>query len=301
MRIGVTGSSGLIGTALVSALRQRGDEVVRFIRPSSSTTTETHVRWNPATGDVDERDLARIGGLDGIIHLAGAGIADHRWSASYRAEIMNSRTATTSMVVAVAKALPDGLATLVSGSAIGFYGSRGDETLRESSAPGTDYVAEVCRAWEAAATPLVADGTAVSLARTGIVLSKNGGALAKMLPLVRLGLGGTLGSGNQWMSPISLEDEVRALLFALDNRLHGPLNVVAPTPCTNKDFTKALGRALHRPTVLPVPAPALSLVLGKECAANTVLASQRVVPDALVAAGFTFTVPDVASILSRVL
>ena len=301
MRIGVTGSSGLIGTALVAALRQRGDEVVRFIRPSSTTTSETHIRWNPSTGDVDERDLARVGGLDGIIHLAGAGIADRRWSPSYRAEIMNSRTATTSMVVAVAKALPDGLATLVSGSAIGFYGSRGDETLRETSAPGSDYVAEVCRAWEAAAAPLVAEGTAVSLARTGIVLSKNGGALAKMLPLVRLGLGGTLGSGSQWMSPISLEDEVRALLFALDHRLHGPLNLVAPTPCTNKELTKALGHALHRPTVLPVPAPALSLVLGKECAANTVLASQRVVPDALIAVGFTFTAPDIATILQRVL
>jgi uncharacterized protein (TIGR01777 family) len=301
MRVGVTGSTGLIGTAVVSALRERGDDVVRFVRPSTSSITETHIRWNPATGDVDESDLARIGGLDGVIHLAGAGVADHRWTPTYKNQILRSRTDSTTLLASIASTMPGGIATVVSGSAIGFYGSRGDDVLRETSAPGTDFLAQVCQAWEAATAPMVAAGAAVSLARTGIVLARRGGALAKMLPLARCGLGGKLGSGSQWVSPISLEDQVRALLFALDNRLSGPLNLVAPTPCTNEDLAKSLGRQLHRPAVMAVPSVALRTVLGSECAQVTVLASQRVVPDALTAAGFTFRAETVADILKSVL
>jgi len=301
VRIGVTGSTGLIGTALVASLEARGDTVVRFVRPDSSPTSGERVRWNPRTGDVDESDLTRVRGLDGIVHLAGAGIADHRWSAKYRSEILQSRTSSTGLVVEIASRLPSGLATLVSGSAIGYYGNGGDAELSESSPTGTDYVAEVCRAWEAAAAPLRDQGTHVSFARTGIVMSRNGGALAKLLPLFAFGLGGSLGNGRQWMAPISITDEVRALLFALDQRLEGPVNLVAPTPCTNRELTKALGAALRRPSFLRVPSTAMKLVLGTECADATVLTSQRVVPTALTEAGFTFTSNTIAAILADVL
>jgi len=301
MRIGITGSTGLIGSQVVAALQARGDEIVRFVRPDTKAVAERTVRWNPRLGDVDETDLANVGGLDGIIHLAGAGIADRRWTPTYRAEILSSRTTTTSLLAEIASRLPDGLPTLVSGSAIGYYGNGGDRVLDEAAASGTDYVAEVCRAWEDAAQPLTAAGTHVSFARTGIVLSPRGGALAKLLPIFRLGVGGQIGNGRQWMSPIAIDDEVAALLFALDTRMTGAFNVVAPEPCTNKDFTKALAKHLHRPGLFPVPIAAMKLVLGTECADNTVLTSQRVVPTALLEQGFTFRATNIAEMLRAVL
>ena len=300
MRVGVTGSTGLIGTAVVAALERRGDTVVRFLRPSSRPTTGEHIRWDPGTGDVDTSDLQRVGGLDGIVHLAGTGIADHRWSTSYRSLILTSRVTSTKLVVDVAQQL-GGISTLVSGSAIGFYGSRGDEILTEQSTSGADYVAEVCREWERPAVALRASGTAVTLARTGIVMSTKGGALGKLLPLFQWGLGGQLGNGRQWMAPISITDEVRALLFALDQRLDGPVNLVAPAPCTNAELTKTLAGSLHRPRFARVPALAMSAVLGRECAAATVLSSQRVVPSTLLEAGFTFTSNSIHEIIPAVL
>jgi len=299
MRIGVTGSTGLIGTALCAAITQRGDEVVRFVRPTSTAVSGTTIRWNPASSEVDERDLTAVGALDGIIHLAGAGIADRRWSKTYRASILTSRTTSTTLIADVAKRTNAGV--LVSGSAIGYYGNRGDEVLFETSTPGDDYVAEVCQAWEAAAAPLAATGIAVSFARTGVVLDQRGGALAKLLPIFKAGLGGVLGSGNQWMSPVTLEDEVRALLFALDTKLNGPFNITSPDPCTNRELTVALAKALHRPSVFAVPAFAMRAVLGRECADNTVLTSQRVVPNALVDAGFRFNASAIGDMLAVVL
>lgn len=301
MRIGVTGSTGLIGTAVTAALAARGDDVVRFVRPETPPTTGLRIRWNPARGDVDGDDLAAVGQLDGVIHLAGTGIADHRWSSSYRAHIMTSRTAATSLLVTIASRLPGGIATLVSGSAIGYYGDGGTAVLDERAPSGEDYVAEVCRAWEAAAAPVTTQGTVVSYARTGIVMTPAGGALGKLLPLFRWGVGGRLGSGRQWMSPISMADEVRALLFMLDTRLSGPVNIVAPEPCTNAALTTALGAQLRRPTLVAVPAPAMRAVLGTECANATVLTSQRVVPTVLLEHGFTFQSPTIAAILRDVL
>jgi uncharacterized protein (TIGR01777 family) len=301
VRIGVTGSTGLIGAAVVAALRGRGDEVIRFVRPSSAPVDGSVVRWDPVAGTFDDDDLAAVGGLDGVIHLAGAGIADRRWSSSYRSLILTSRTTSTATIASLATRLPDGLPTLESGSAIGSYGSRGDEVLDEHSSNGADYLASVCAAWEAAAASAESAGTHVSHARTGIVLSPQGGALKKLLPLFRAGIGGQLGNGRQWMSPISLDDEVRALLFLLDGRHQGAFNLVAPEPCTNRHFTKALGSATHRPSFAAVPAVAMKVVLGAECASETVLASQRVVPTALLNAGFTFTGPTIETALTTVL
>ncbi len=301
MRVGVTGSTGLIGEALVRALTARGDEVVRFVRPSSRPVSGLQVRWKPAAHEIDEGDLQRIGGLDAVLNLAGTGIADHRWTPSYREALLTSRRDATSTIASLASLLPDGLPTLVSGSAIGYYGSRGDDLLDEQSARGTDYLSAVCDEWERASVGAAASGTKVSQVRTGIVLSRRGGALKKLLPIFRAGLGGDLSTGRQWMSPISLRDQVGAMLFALDNRLVGPLNAVAPEPCTNHELTVALARALGRPAFLRVPAIAMKVVLGGECATETVLASQRVVPTALLAAGFTFRDSDVRSALASAL
>ncbi len=299
MRIGVTGSSGLIGTALIDALRERGDDVVRFVRPGASTgDSALAVRWDPATHDLDDGDLRKVGGLDAVVHLAGAGIADQRWSKTRRAEIANSRAQSTSLLVSAISALPSGCAFVASGSAIGYYGSRGDEILDESSSPGDDFLAGVCVQWEASAEPLRAIGTNVAYLRTGIVMSTRGGALAKQLPLFRLGLGGRLSSGRQWLSPISLDDEVRAILWLIEGRHDGPFNLTAPNPLTNADFTRTLARSLHRPAMAAVPSFALELALGRDLACDAVLASQRVLPQRLSELGFTFRHVDAAAILT---
>jgi len=300
MRVGVTGSSGFLGTALITALEARGDEVVRFVRPSSPANPGTSVRWDPARGDIDERDLAAVGGFDAVVNLAGTGIASRRWNASSRAAIMTSRTSSTSLLVDALASRTSGVAVLVSASAIGYYGNRGDEWLDESSGAGADYVADVCRAWEEAALPFAATGGSLARVRTGIVFGPGGGVWARLGPLFRLGLGGVLGDGRQWTSPISLRDEVAALLWIVDHQLSGPFNLVAPEPCTNRQMTRALARALHRPALARVPAAALRLALGREMADNTLLTSQRVVPHALEASGFTFadrTIEDIAASL----
>ena len=297
MRVGVTGSSGLIGSALVTALSERGDEVVRFIRPDSAANQGLTLRWDPARQMVDEGDLRRVGGFDAVVNLAGAGLADKRWTPARRREVLESRTASTSLVVTALRVSSSGAAVLASGSAIGYYGSRDDEVLDETSEAGHDFLADVCARWEHAAREAEALGTAVATLRTGIVMSARGGALRRQLPLFRLGLGGALGSGHQWLSPISLRDEVRAVLWIIDHHRSGPFNLVAPQPLTNAAFSATLGRVLHRPARVKVPAFALRIALGSQLANEAVLASQRVMPGSLAEAGFVFEHPDAETIL----
>lgn len=301
MRVGVTGSTGFIGSALVTALRHRGDDVVRFVRPDSKVRDGRVVRWDPTSGDLDDGDLRDAGGFDAVVNLAGAGVADRRWSDARKKEILDSRVRSTALLVEALTASAGGTMLLASGSAIGVYGDHVDQPCDESAPAGEDFLASVCRAWEAAALPLETHGAVVSLVRTGIVLDASGGALKKQLPLFRCGLGGVLGTGRQWQSVISLDDEVGALLWILDHPMTGAINLVSPSPVTNREFTKTLARALHRPAALRVPTAALRLALGSELARTAVLASQRVVPTALLADGFSFTDPDLESILARAL
>lgn len=301
MRVGITGSTGFLGSALIAALEGRGDDVVRFVRPDSTTVKGRSVRWDPARGVVDDADLAKAGGFDAVVNLAGTGIATHRWTASYRAGVLTSRTAATSLLVEALTSLTSGVAVLVSGSAIGFYGNRADETLNESLASGEDYVAQVCREWEKAAEPFARTGASLALLRTGIVMGREGGVLERLLPLFRVGMGGVIGSGRQWMSPISLHDQVAAMLWLIDHQLSGAFNLTAPEPCTNRQMTKSLARALHRPALVKVPSLALKLALGAELANNTVLTSQRVVPEALVESGFRFTSSNIDEIVASAL
>jgi uncharacterized protein (TIGR01777 family) len=296
MRIGVTGASGFIGSALVGALEQRGDQVVRFVRSTGSAATGDVVRWDPARQTIDDDDLRRVGDFDAVVHLAGAGIADKRWTAARKGEILRSRTESTNLLVEALGS--SGTAFLASGSAIGFYGSRGDEVLDETSSQGDDFLADVCGRWEEATTPLTRQGTGVALLRTGIVMSQNGGALKKQLPLFRLGLGGPLSSGRQWLSPISLVDEVRAILWVIEKKIIGPVNLTGPQPLRNDEFTKVLAQEIHRPALLRVPAFALKIALGAELANGAVLASQRVIPKVLTESGFSFENPTNTEIVT---
>jgi uncharacterized protein (TIGR01777 family) len=301
VRVGVTGSSGFIGAALVAALEERGDHVTRFVRPESPRRGDSVVRWEPSRQSLDPGDLAKAGGFDAAINLAGAGIADRRWSEERKEQLVRSRIESTTLLVEALRSLPSGVPMLASGSAIGYYGTRGDERLDESSSSGGDFLATLCVGWEQAATPLSQQGSTVALVRTGIVLDRRGGALKKQLPLFRLGLGGRLSSGHQWLSPISLVDEVRALLWAIDRRVAGPVNFVCPTPLNNKEFTKNLASALHRRALVPVPAVALEAALGRQLAIEAVLASQRVVPRVLSESGFTFKHGNGSSIIEAAL
>ncbi|MDP1818290.1 MAG: TIGR01777 family oxidoreductase [Acidimicrobiales bacterium] len=294
MRIAITGSSGLIGTALRASLAAGGHEAVPIVRGAPRPGA---VSWDPDAGRLDGHDLE---GLDGVVHLAGESIGAKRWSPAQKAKVLESRTKGTQLLCAALGSLDQKPPVLVSGSAIGFYGDRGDEPLTEESAPGSGFLAELCLAWEAAAAPAEAAGIRVAKVRTGIVLTPEGGALGKMLPLFKLGVGGRLGSGRQWMSWISLVDEVGAIRFLLEHDVAGPVNLTAPAPVTNAAFTKALGKAVHRPTLLPVPSFGPRLLLGRELAEEVVLAGQRVLPEVLLAAGFEFRHRDVHSALQAV-
>jgi uncharacterized protein (TIGR01777 family) len=288
MRVLVSGSSGLIGSAVVSRLRDRADEVVRLVRHDPAAADE--VRWDPAAGRIDTAALGRV---DGIVHLAGEGIGEKRWSEAQKRKILDSRVQGTRLLAGTAAAHDPKPAVFVCGSAIGYYGLRGDEVLTEESTAGTGFLADVVQQWEAATAPAEAAGIRTVHLRTGIVLSPTGGALGRLLPLIRLGVGGKLGSGRQWWSWISLEDEVRLVLHCLDTEsLRGPVNGSAPEPATNEQVVKALGRAAHRPTVLPVPKFALSLVMGGELADEVIMAGQRALPKVAEGSGFTFTHRD---------
>ncbi|HEY5267199.1 MAG TPA: TIGR01777 family oxidoreductase [Acidimicrobiales bacterium] len=292
VRVGVTGASGLIGRSLVDALHERGDTTVIFVRPSSTEVRGDIVRWDPARGDVDDGALKRVGALDAVVNLAGAGIGDRRWSASRKDEILVSRVAATSLLVSALATLSNGGGFLASASAIGWYGSRGDEQLDETSPRGTGFLSDVCVSWECATSPLEERGVDVAHLRSGVVLTSKGGALKKQLLLFRCGLGGHYGSGRQWMSVISLVDEVRALLWTIDHRLKGAVNLVAPEPLTNREFTRALARVVRRPALVNVPRPVLRTALGGEMADELLLASQRVAPEKLHSANFTFEHPN---------
>jgi len=280
VRIAVTGSSGLIGTALVTALHSAGHDVVRLVRRQARHPDE--VSWDPVAGTLD---VDRLAGVDAAVNLAGAGIGDRRWNDDYKRTVLGSRVDSTRTLVKALTCLDPLPRVLVSGSAVGYYGDRGDEPLTEASGPGTGFVTEVCQAWEDAAAPAADAGVRVVLARTGLVLSPDGGALGRLLPLARLGLAGPLGSGRQWWPWITLDDEVRALMFLLEHdEVAGPVNLSAPQPTRNADLTRAVGAALHRPALLPAPAFALRLVLGEF--AGEVLSSQRMLPARLLEAGF---------------
>ncbi|MGH3732370.1 MAG: TIGR01777 family oxidoreductase [Acidimicrobiales bacterium] len=293
MRVGVTGASGLIGSDLVASLRERGDSVVPFVRPTTVQPTESCVRWDPSSAYVDETGLRNVGRLDAVVHLAGAGIGDRRWSANRKAHILSSRIESTLLLDHVASSLPEGVGFVASASAIGWYGNRGDEELDETAARGDGFLADVCHQWEGATELLETRGTPVAHFRSGVVMSTRGGALKKQLPLFRYGLGGVLGSGDQWTSPISLVDEIRAILWIIDHQLTGSINLVSPTPVTNRDFTRALASTLHRPALLTIPSFALRAGLGREMAIELLLWSQRVTPRRLLESDFVFDHPDV--------
>jgi uncharacterized protein len=280
----LSGASGMVGGALRQALIAQGVPVRQLVR--GPTRAAGQIAWNPATVPA-VRDAAKLEGCAAAIHLSGASVAGRRWTESYRREMTASRVDTTHALSETLAGLKRKPQVLVVASAVGIYGDRGDELLDESSQPGAGFLAELCRSWEAAAVPAVEAGIRVVHARLGVVLGR-GGALAKMLPAFRLGLGGPLGNGRQWMSWVSLEDAIAALLFALATpALTGAMNVTSPEPLTNAAFTRALGKALHRPALLPAPALALRLAFG-QMADETLLASQRVVPSRLIAAGFQF-------------
>lgn len=293
MRVGVTGATGLIGRALVASLHERGDTVVPFIRPTTKEHHSPSVRWDPARDIIDVDDLRLVGGLDAVVHLAGAGIGDRRWTSLRKAEIVRSRVEGTSLLVRSFSELAGGVGFLASASAIGWYGNRGDEVLDEASPHGEGFLSDVCVEWEHAAA--CASSTPVAHLRTGFVVSARGGALKKQLPLFRVGLGAYFASGQQWMSPVSLVDEVRAILWVIDHRLEGPINLVAPEPSTNRSFSESIGQALHRPVKLRVPRVVLANVLGAEMADELLLTSQRVTPGRLLDSGFEFTHRDADS------
>jgi len=286
VRIAVTGSSGLVGTALVAALGRRGDEVVCLVRGDDGSPATA--RWDPEAGSID---AAALEGCDAVVHLAGAGIGEARWTPERKRLILESRTRGTDLLARALAGLAAPPGVLVSGSAVGWYGARGSEECTEESPPPTapDFAADVCRQWEAATAPAEEAGIRTVHLRTGIVLAAHGGALARMLLPFRLGLGGRIGRGDQYMSWVALDDEVGAILHAIATPgLHGPLNATGPEPVTNRDVTKALGRVLHRPTVLPTPVVALRALYGSELVEHLLLQGQRVLPARLVATGYDF-------------
>lgn len=297
MRVLISGSTGLIGQRLVDDLTRNGDTVVRLVRGASPVTGEK-IQWSPATGDVD---ASRLEGFDAVIHLAGESIADGRWTEAKKKRIRDSRTIGTRHLSERLAKLAAPPKVFVSSSAIGYYGDRGETPVDETATPGSGFLPDVCRDWEDATQPAAARGIRVVLIRTGIVLDANGGALAKMKLPFSLGVGGRLGDGRQYMSWISLDDIVGAYRHAIATpSLSGPVNGVAPEAVTNSDFTRALGRALHRPTIFPVPQFAASLLLG-EMADALLFASQRIVPTRLLSTGYRFLHPDLDSALKAAL
>jgi uncharacterized protein (TIGR01777 family) len=299
VRVLVTGATGFIGSALCSQLRQRGDSVLALTRRPSASG---EVGVDLAAGRLDTSRIpgGTLEGVDAAVHLAGAPIVG-RWTARREEEIRSSRIAVGDLLARSLAVLDRRAPGLGPGSAVGIYGDRGDEWLDESSEPGQGFLAEVCKAWEASTAPAAAAGIRTAAVRTGIVLGK-GGALGPQLPLFRLGLGGRLGSGRQWVSWIALEDEVAAIMRILDDaELAGPFNLSAPNPVRNGELTAELARALHRPAALVVPPAALRLALGRGPADEMLLASQRVRPARLIEAGFEFRHPELASALAAAL
>jgi len=294
MRVLISGSSGLVGTAVVGMLEREGHAVSRLLRPESGRGTPplpdarpaaANVRWDPVAGDFD---ATAAEGADAVVHLAGASIAGARWNDARKRVLRSSRVEATRHLVGALGKLARPPRVFVSASAIGYYGDRGDEELTEQSAPGDDFIAVLARDWEAEAACAEQFGARTVILRWGLILSLRGGALQRMLPPFRLGMGGRLGSGKQWMSWLTLAEAVGLIRYALENaQVRGPVNGVAPNPVRNAEFTATLGRALHRPTIFPVPGVVLRLALG-EMAKALLLSSQRVVPKKLPALGYRF-------------
>ena len=298
MRVVISGATGLIGSALTEHLRTTGHDVVRLVRQSPSGND---VVWDPAAGSLPDDALA---GAHAVVHLAGAGIGDHRWTDRYKQEVRDSRVTSTRLLadrIVAMRAAGDGPEVLVSGSAVGYYGNRGDEVLDETSNVGAGFLADVCREWEAAAEPAAKAGARVARIRTGVVLTPDGGALKKLLPLFKLALGGRFSKGTQWQSWITLDDEVGAITHLLGADIEGPVNLTAPEPVTNAEFTSTLADVLGRPAFLPVPKFAPSLLLGGELAQSLLYDGQRVVPKVLEGSGYVFAHPALEPALRAVL
>lgn len=294
MRIAAAGASGLIGSALVPALRDAGHEIVQLVRRGPQLSNE--LEWDPATGTIDAAGLA---GIEGVVNLSGATIG-RRWTAARKREILESRVSSTNLLAETVAELEPRPSVLVSAGGIGIYGGRGDEILTEDSELGSDFLAEVGTAWEAAAEPARAAGIRVVNFRQGIVLSAQGGALGRMVTPFKLGLGGRIGSGRQWWSWVSMDDLVAAYQVALEGDLAGPVNLVSPNPATNRQLVKSLGRALNRPTVVPLPGFAVKTMFG-EMGEAVLLEGQRALPARLLDAGFTFSEPELEAALHRTL
>lgn len=286
-RVAVTGASGLIGSALVRSLRADGHDVLRLVRRPARAADE--VEWDPKRLYVDAAGLV---GVDSVVHLAGAGVGERRWSETYKREIRESRVLGTTAISQALASLAQPPESLVCGTALGWYGDTGSRAVDESAPAGTGFLPSVCVEWEAAAAPAEEAGIRVTYARTGLVVASEGGAWGRLFPLFRAGLGGRMGDGRQYWSFISLHDEVAALRHLVDTpSLSGPVNLTAPEPVTNREVTAAMGRVLRRPTLFAVPAPALKAVLGDF--AQDVLGSQRVLPGRLLETGFDFAFPTI--------
>ncbi len=303
MRVAITGSSGLVGTALISHLESVGHSPVRVVRSSAGPD---EIGWSPNdTADLDAATALlaeQLEGIDAVVHLAGAGIGDKRWTDDYKRVLVESRTRGTALIAGAIAACDNGPKVLLSGSAVGFYGARGDEDLDETSTPGTGFLADLTVEWEQCTEPAAAAGARVVFLRTGIVLSAKGGALKKQLPLFKLGAGGRIGSGQQWWSWISIDDEVRAIVHLLTADITGPVNLTAPQPTTQADFADTLGTVLKRPTFLPTPKFGPKLLLGGELAENLLFTGQKVHPRVLQDDDdFTFEHPDLETALRAVL
>lgn len=287
MRIAITGSSGLIGSALRRSLLRDGHEVVRVVRRPTEDGDE--VRWDPGQGHVDTAGLV---GCEAVVHLAGASIAGKRWTTAYKREIRDSRVLGTATLTEALTTLETPPHTLLCGSAIGYYGDTGTRAVDESDPPGTGFLPDLCQEWEASSAPAIEAGIRTVHARTGLVVAREGGAWQRLFPIFKAGMGGRMGSGRQYWSFIALHDHIAALRHLLENQeVSGPVNLTAPRPVTNREVTAAMGRVLRRPTIAAVPALALKVALGE--LAEDVLGSQRVVPVRLLESGFTFAFPEI--------
>ena len=296
MKILIGGSHGLVGTALIKSLEAQGHEIFRLVR--HAPTSKTEVEWSPDRYSIA---LARIEGFDAVVNLAGESIAEGRWTDEKKRRIRESRVKGTKLLGDALANLTVPPKTFVCASAIGYYGNRGDELLTETSGPGDDFLAKVCAEWEEATALATEKGVRVVNARFGVILDINGGALKKMLPPFRMGVGGRIGSGKQWMSWIALDDVIGGIKFALANEsVRGPVNLVSPNPVTNAEFTKTLGKVLSRPTIFPIPGFAIKLMFG-EMGEALLLGGQRVAPVRLVGGGFEFRYPQLQAALGHIL
>jgi uncharacterized protein (TIGR01777 family) len=295
MRILMSGGSGLIGSALTRRLSADGHTVLRLVRRPAK---EGELTWDPAAGTLDP---AAFDDCDAVINLSGAGIGDKRWTDDYKAELLSSRVRATELLATTMATLDRKPSVFISGSAVGYYGDRGDEKLDELSAPGSDFLGDLCQQWEAATVAAEKECIRTVHLRTGIVLSAKGGALKKQLPLFKLGLGGRFGNGHQWQSWISIDDEVGAIAHLLSAEMCGAVNVTAPDPVTNSDFTATLAKVLRRPAALPVPLFAPKILLGGELVETLLLSGQRVLPTALQRSGYEFQHPTLELALRALL